>query len=209
MSRSKAFSLAPDLPVYTNRNRKTSPILHGHDWRFQQRVEPALGSFWVDVTAKLLVDAFFGRNEFVTKQNDYLYWSNNFPDDFDWYEVHEGSQVYRRKDHNGVWALKGDRLEGLDITLSKAPSHTGTRLTLKRDEEYPFAWTVVISDLAGPFTKNVHKEFEKSWGDRRNFQASYGLKATDQEDLEEGAAILDAMYNPFSPFGRLNRRKET
>ncbi|KAF2181205.1 hypothetical protein K469DRAFT_589671 [Zopfia rhizophila CBS 207.26] len=37
--------------------------------------------------------------------------------------------------------------------------------------------------------KNI---IEKGWGNRANFQASYGLKMT-PDDLEEGDAILEAM----------------
>lgn len=118
----------------------------------------------------LLVDAFFGRSGFGSKANNHLNWLTDFSDNFDWYKVEEGIVVYRRKDHNSVQALKGDRIQGLDVTLSKSLSHNGIRLILKRNEKnFLFAQIVFIGDYNGPFRQNVHKDFKKSWGDRRNF----------------------------------------
>jgi hypothetical protein len=42
--------------------------------------------------------------------------------DHDWYTIHEGSRVYRRKDHNNVWAVKGHRIHGLDVMLMESPT---------------------------------------------------------------------------------------
>jgi hypothetical protein len=36
--------------------------------------------------------------------------------------------------------------------------------------------------------------------DRSNSQASFGLKVTCKEDLEEGVAIFGALYDPFNSF---------
>jgi hypothetical protein len=69
--------------------------------------------------------------------------------------------VYRRKDHDGVWALRGHRLYGLDVVLSQSPSHNGALLTSKRNEEAcPSVWKVTIDNLAGPFASGIRRQFE-------------------------------------------------
>lgn len=40
----------------------------------------------------------------------------------DWYTIHEASRVYRREDHNNVWAVKGHRIYGLDVILMDSPT---------------------------------------------------------------------------------------
>ena len=68
----------------------------------------------------LLVDASIDDPGFNAEQKDYLDWSNFFPDDFNWYKIEEGDQVFRRKDHDGIWALRAHRLHGLNVVLSES-----------------------------------------------------------------------------------------
>jgi Heterokaryon incompatibility protein (HET) len=103
----------------------------------------------------ILNDSSNDGKDIDAKQHNYIDWSHNFPDDFNWYEIEE-HRTYRRKDHDGTWALRGDRLAGLDVLLSKSPMHTtkeeSSIVSLQRDEKMsPLLWVVTIDNRAGPF----------------------------------------------------------
>jgi len=51
--------------------------------------------------------------------------------------------------------------------------------------------------------RTMCRAFEKSWINRRNFQASFGLK-TEGDDLKDGDIIFEASYDPFSAFRMSN-----
>ncbi len=125
--------------------------------------------------------------------NDHINWSNLLTDNVKWCEVHEGSRVYRQADHDGIWALRGHRLYGLDVVLAASPGHNGSLVVLERNEEIsPLVWEVLIDDLAGPFAYDSNKKLQDEWGSRSDFQAFSGLKLT-SEDLEEGDAIPESL----------------
>jgi hypothetical protein len=101
----------------------------------------------------ILEDSSLDEKMVRSNQVDNFDWSSTCPDDFNWHEIHEGSRGYRKADHEGIWNLRGHRLYGLDICLSKSPGHNGSIVVLERDEKLvPLAWEVSIDDLAGPFT---------------------------------------------------------
>lgn len=150
----------------------------------------------------LLEDSFTEVQRLNGEQMSLDDWSAILSDDFDWDEIHEGSRVYRRNNHTGIWALKGHRLWGLDVLLSESFSDRGSLLTLKRDENRSrLVWELHIDNLVGPFRNHQHKAFEDIYGDRRNFQAAFGLDMT-PEDLDEGDSILKAMFDPIQQESR-------
>ncbi len=53
--------------------------------------------------------------------------------------------------------------------------------------------------MAELFESRVQRHIANGWRIRRNFQASFGLKMT-PNDLEEGDAIVEALYDPWSSF---------
>lgn len=111
----------------------------------------------------------------------------------EWDEIIEGSRVYRKKAHDGRWALKGHRLYGLDVLLSESFTDRGSLVTLKRDgSKSRLIWEFDIDSLVSPFRNHHHKALEGAFGSRRNFQESYGLGMTN-EGLEEGDDLLKAM----------------
>ncbi len=55
-------------------------------------------------------------------------------------------------------------------------------------------WEVHIDNLVDPFRNHQHQAFDRSFGDRRNFQEAYGLDMT-EEELDEGDDILKALFN--------------
>jgi hypothetical protein len=60
--------------------------------------------------------------------------------------------VYRRKDHDGTWALRGHRLRGLDVMLSTSLGGDGSLVFLRRNEEIsPVVWEVQIDKRARLF----------------------------------------------------------
>ena len=112
----------------------------------------------------LLEDSFKDGKDTDPEQKNCLDWSNTFLDEFNWYEIHEGSRAYRRRDHDGLWALRGDRLHGLDVLLSKSPMHnspmTSSNVFLQRDETVsPFVWVLSIDNLDGAFAGDVDDVF--------------------------------------------------
>jgi len=64
----------------------------------------------------LLEDSFSDRPH-LDAESKFPDWSDVLADDIEWDQIIEGSRVYRRKTHNGVWAVKGHRLHGLDVLL--------------------------------------------------------------------------------------------
>jgi hypothetical protein len=133
-------------------------------------------------------------------QKNYFDWSNTSPNNFDWCQIHEGSYVYCRNNHNGFWAVKGYRLLGLDITISRSSFHNGAKVVMQRKKEVtPLVWEFQIDNVAEPFGSRVQRHIANCWGDRRNFQASFGLKVT-PDDLKEGDAIIEALYDLWSSF---------
>ena len=101
--------------------------------------------------------------------------------------------VYRRKDHDGIWALKNHRLRGL-VLLSESFTDRGSWIVLKRGESRSqLVWEVHIDSLVGPFRNHQHRIFDGPYSDRRNFRAAYGQDMTSHE-LNEGEEILKAMY---------------
>ena len=110
----------------------------------------------------LLEDSF--RNDIAgqLRFDACLDWSDLSSDGFRWCKVHEGSRVYRRKDHDGIWALKGHRLHGLDvILLASLNGNGGPILTLERHQtDYPLIWEVWMDDRDDLFTNesNVSSE---------------------------------------------------
>lgn len=148
----------------------------------------------------LLMDSFSTEDNLAGDFEHHYDWSSVHPDAAEWEEIIEGDRVYRRANHQGIWALRGHRLRGLDVILSESFSAHGSLVTLKRSEgRSQSIWTVEIDNLIGPFRNHNHRALRSTFGGRRNFQHAYGLKMT-EEDLEDGDAILKAM---FSSLGNL------
>ncbi|MCJ1477242.1 hypothetical protein MMC13_005913 [Lambiella insularis] len=142
----------------------------------------------------LLEDSFSARNTLSGALEDHYDWSNTNPDAAEWAEIIEGSRVYRSNDHKGVWALRGHRLRGLDVLLARSFNDRGSLLKLERCRSgSQQVWKLEIDDLVGPFRNYNHEELRTAFGDRRNFQAAYGLDMED-EDIETGDAILKTMH---------------
>jgi hypothetical protein len=69
-------------------------------------------------------------------------------------------------------------------------------VTLRRARSGPRqVWELDIDKLTGPFRNHKHFTLTGPFGDRANFQASFGLDMTERE-LEKGDRILEAMYDP-------------
>jgi hypothetical protein len=70
-------------------------------------------------------------------------------------EVFEGSKIYRRADHRGIWILAGHRSKGLDVCLNEGLlDMDGSIVILKRDASRvrPY-WEVYMDNFNGPFCK--------------------------------------------------------
>jgi hypothetical protein len=105
----------------------------------------------------LLRDSWAGDEEPDFVQDAPNEWSHLFMDSMDREEVFEGSKVYRRADHRGIWILAGHRSRGLDVCLyEELLDMTGSIVTLKRDtsKTRPL-WEFHIDNLNGPFRKRV------------------------------------------------------
>lgn len=119
-------------------------------------------------------------------------WFDHSPDTCEWTPVAEERYIYRPVDHRGAWAIRGDRVLELDVSLAASPSHNATGVVMERvSTPHGLVWEVNIDDFGGPFASPNTIAFENYWIDRRNFQAAFGLKNTVQDD-SEGDAILDA-----------------
>lgn len=82
----------------------------------------------------LLEDSFSNKQR-LDADSEYQYdWSSVLADDIKRDEIMEGSRVYRRLTHDGLWALKRHRLHGLDVLLSESLTDRGSIMTLKRNE---------------------------------------------------------------------------
>ncbi|KAK5082573.1 hypothetical protein LTS08_008837 [Lithohypha guttulata] len=121
-------------------------------------------------------------------------WSSVFADNMEWDEISEGSRVYRKKTHDGRWALKGHRLYGLDVLLSAHFSDRGSLVTMKRGEsKLGLIWEFDIDELIGPFRSLQPEALREAFGNRRDCQESYGLGMTG-EGLEEGDELLKVLF---------------
>jgi hypothetical protein len=58
-------------------------------------------------------------------------------------------------------------------------------------------WELRIDDLGGPFASSFQKRVAHAWENRCNFQASYRFKKTQDDDLEDGDAIVEALYDSW------------
>lgn len=143
----------------------------------------------------LLQDSALHKNSTDLTDTNTFDWSCESPDQVDWDEIIEGSHVYRRKNHDGIWALRGHRLHGLDVLLSASFTGQGSLVTMRRARDGPRqVWELDIDKLTGPFRNRNHSALISHSGDRANFQASFGLDMTEDE-LGEGDGILEAMYD--------------
>ena len=72
-------------------------------------------------------------------------------------EIMEGSKVYRRLDHRGIWILAGHRSRGLDVGLyDELMDMTGSILTLRREtSNLRPHYELHIDKLKDPFGKRV------------------------------------------------------
>jgi hypothetical protein len=101
----------------------------------------------------LLRDSWAGDEEPNFVRNAPNEWSHLFMDSLDREEVFEGSKVYRRADHRGIWILAGHRSRGLDVCLYEGLLDlTGSIFTLQRDTSKTRPhWELYIDNLNGPF----------------------------------------------------------
>ena len=145
----------------------------------------------------ILEDSSADSQSIFPKQNDTTTWFYYFPDDFEWNVIEEG-RSYRPQNHNGVWALRGHRIHGLDVMLMSNPGGTNSVLVriVLSEHESRCIWDIFIEDLGRIFAGPKERAFRQAWGSRHNFQASHGLGNTNEE-LDEGDAIIHAMYYPF------------
>ena len=108
-------------------------------------------------------------------------------------EINQG-RVYRKTNHDGIWALRGDRLTGLDVLLSEGFTDSGSFVILKRRKDRSqMVWELHIDNLVGPFRNHHHPALKGHLGNRRNFQAAYSLDIT-EEGLEDGDNVLKALW---------------
>jgi len=130
---------------------------------------------------------------------DYYDWSRVDPDAAEWDEIIEGGRVYRSSAHRGVWALRGHRLRGFDLLLSKSFNHQGSFVRLERCKSRSrLVWKLEIDDLEGPFRNHTPQSTSCFFRQLQEFQAACGLTMT-EEDSEQGDAILETMYPPVVP----------
>ena len=101
-----------------------------------------------------LEDSFTDKQDLYTGSEDWYDWSIVLADDVEWNEITEGSRVYRKQPHKGIWALKGHRVHELDVKLSQCSHDIGSIVTLKQDESSSrLIWKFHIDDCVGPFRK--------------------------------------------------------
>lgn len=142
----------------------------------------------------LLEDSFSDRQHLDADLKFPCDWSSVLADDVEWDQIIEGSRVYRRKTHDGVWAVKGHRLHGLDVLLSESLTSLGSLVTLKRDENRSqLIWEIHIDNLVGPFRDRHPRVLRGPFGSRWDFQKAYGLDDT-SKDMEDGDGVLKAMF---------------
>ncbi|ERF70325.1 hypothetical protein EPUS_09369 [Endocarpon pusillum Z07020] len=105
----------------------------------------------------LLRDSFAGDEEPDFVRHAPNEWSHLFMHSMDREEIFEGSKVYRRANHRGIWILAGHRSRGLDACLyAGLLDMTGSILTLKRDtSKVRPHWELHIDNLDGPFRRRV------------------------------------------------------
>ena len=91
-------------------------------------------------------------------------WSRLFMDSMEREEVFEGSRVYRRADHRGIWILAGDRTRGLDVCLNEVlTGMDGSMVTLKRDASKTRPhWEFHVDNFNGPFRRRVEGQRDDS-----------------------------------------------
>jgi hypothetical protein len=65
----------------------------------------------------------------------------------------------------------------------------------RREDKSQLVWELDIDNLAGPFRNHHHRALKGPFGNRRNFQAAYGLDMT-EEGLKDGDNLLKALYRP-------------
>jgi hypothetical protein len=105
----------------------------------------------------LLRDIWAGDEEPNFMQDDPNVWSYLFMDSTFREEIIEGSKVYQRADHRGIWVLAGHRSRGLNVCLYKELlDMDGLVLTLKRDtsKTQPY-WELHIKDSDGSFRRRA------------------------------------------------------
>lgn len=105
----------------------------------------------------LLRDSWAGDEEPDFVQDGSNEWSHLFMDCTNREEIIEGSKVYRRVDHRGIWILAGHRSRGLDVCLYKdLTDMTGSNFKVTRDASMSRPhWELHVDNLNGPFSKRV------------------------------------------------------
>lgn len=123
------------------------------------------------------------EDSFSEETSDFCYdWYSVLADDMKWDEISEG-RCYRKEIHDGRWALKGRRLDGLDVQLLERVGAMGSIVTVKRDETKPrMLWEFRIDNLEDPFRKHNHV----------NDQEVYGHGISD-EGLEQPCDLLEEL----------------
>ncbi|KIW36636.1 uncharacterized protein PV06_11148 [Exophiala oligosperma] len=170
--KSYGFSLTPRrLPISTvlyPRNPSGEPysaILHPGQWgpvlvlEFQPESgslrQAALG-FDFDFNPVCLLRDFWASDEdpdFVRDPSGE--WSHLFMDPLGREEIFEGSKIYRRADHHGIWILAGHRLWGLDVCSTEGLLDiNGLGVTLKRDVSRTRPhWDFCMDNFNGSFRR--------------------------------------------------------
>jgi len=121
-------------------------------------------------------------------------WFDLLLNDEGWESVHAPGDIYRKQMANGICAVKGHRLTGLDIIFGESFTNNGLLLSIQRDKSQPqLVWDLDLDSLIGPFRNHRHRRLKHGYTDRRNFQAVWRLSMS-EEDLDEGDNILKGHY---------------
>lgn len=101
-----------------------------------------------------MTDSFEAADAVQLDLDKIFNWYSSLPD-FKWSQIHGGSRIYRDKDHNGLWAIRGHRIYEFDVVLVESPGYEGALVSLECDEETsPLVRELEIDNLAGPFASD-------------------------------------------------------